>query len=95
MSYVGSKSAVAPVDNPYDMFGKLYGQMKDKESLVSVLDDVRDDLKRVSAKAQRTRQDAARAPHELVRDLEQELQNTDTDAALQHQCRSWIRASSW
>ena len=50
MCYAGANQPIAPVDNPYDMFAKLYGRMKDKESLVSVLDDVQDDLKRVSAK---------------------------------------------
>ena len=29
------------------MYGKLYGQLKDKENLQSVLDDVRGDLKKV------------------------------------------------
>jgi hypothetical protein len=84
MSYVGANQPVAPVDNPYDMFGKLYGQMKDKESLVSVLDDVRDDLKRVSAKLSARDKMLLERHMSLVRDLEQELQNTDTDAALQH-----------
>ena len=60
MSYAGANQPIAPVDDPYQMFGKLYGQMKDKDSLVSILDDVRDDLKRVSVETQRARQGAAR-----------------------------------
>ncbi|HEX8310436.1 MAG TPA: DUF1552 domain-containing protein [Chthoniobacteraceae bacterium] len=84
MSYVGANQPVAPVDNPYDMFGKLYGQMKDKESLVSVLDDVREDLQRVSAKLSARDKMLLDRHMSLVRDLEQELQNTDADAALQH-----------
>jgi hypothetical protein len=35
---------VAPIDDPYQMFAKLYGQMKDQESPASVLDDVQSDL---------------------------------------------------
>ena len=84
MSYAGANQPIAPVDNPYDMFGKLYGQMKDKESLVSVLDDVRDDLSRVSSKLSARDKMLLEQHMSLVRDLEQELQNTDADAALQH-----------
>jgi hypothetical protein len=84
MSYAGANQPIAPVDNPYDMFGKLYGQMKDKESLVSVLDDVRDDLNRVSSKLSARDKMLLDRHLSLVRDLEQELQNTDADAALQH-----------
>jgi hypothetical protein len=47
MSYAGPNKPVAPVSDPYQMYEKLYGQMKDKENLQSVLDDVRDDLKKV------------------------------------------------
>ena len=84
MSYAGANQPIAPVDNPYDMFGKLYGRMKDKESLVSVLDDVQDDLKRVSAKLSARDKVLLEQHLTLVRDLEQELQNTDKDAELQH-----------
>ena len=69
--------------------------MKDRESLISVLDDVRDDLKRVSAKLS-ARDKALLEQHvTLVRELEQELQKPDADAALGTRCRSSIRASSW
>lgn len=75
MSYAGANQPVAPIDDPYRMFGKLYGQMKDKDSLISILDDVQDDLKRVSAKLS-ARDKAMLEQHvTLVRSLEQELQN--------------------
>ena len=48
MVYAGSNKPVAPIDDPYQMLSKLYGQMKDKATLVGLLDDVRDDLKKVS-----------------------------------------------
>ena len=73
MSYAGANQPIAPVDDPYQMFGKLYGQMKDRDSLVSVLDDVRDDLTRVSSKLS-ARDKALLEQHvTLVRNLEQEL----------------------
>jgi hypothetical protein len=75
MSYAGPNQPVAPIDDPYRMFEKLYGQMKDKDSLVSILDDVRDDLKKVSAKLS-ARDKAMLEQHvTLVRGLEQELKN--------------------
>src|SRR5437868_2537873 len=47
MVYTGPNKPVAPIDNPYQMFTKLYGRAKDREVLASVLDDVKDDLKKV------------------------------------------------
>src|SRR5437867_10177022 len=47
MSYAGPNQPVAPISDPYQMYQKLYGQLQDKESLQSVLDDVRDDFKKV------------------------------------------------
>src|SRR5215210_7869548 len=84
MSYAGANQPIAPVDDPYQMFAKLYGRMKDRDSLVSVLDDVRDDLTRVSSKLS-ARDKALLEQHvTLVRSLEQELSNTETDTKLAH-----------
>src|SRR5436190_9936483 len=47
MSYAGANKPIAPISDPYQMYEKLYGQLKDKENLRSILDDVRDDLKKV------------------------------------------------
>src|SRR5579859_199298 len=49
MVYAGSNRPVAPVNDPYQMFARFYGQVKDRELLVSVLDDLTEDLKKVSA----------------------------------------------
>ena len=40
MVYAGPNKPVAPIDDPYQMFAKLYGRVKDHESLKSILDDV-------------------------------------------------------
>src|SRR5436309_10699167 len=77
MSYAGPNKPVAPISDPYQMYQKLYGQLKDKESLQSVLDDVRDDLKKVrkliSAEDRRLLEE-----HEpLVRQMEKEISGTD------------------
>jgi hypothetical protein len=84
MSYSGGNQPVAPIDNPYQMFAKLYGQMKDRDSLASVLDDVTDDLTRVSAKLS-ARDKAMLDQHvTIVRNLEKELQHNDADTKLAH-----------
>ena len=84
MSYAGANQPVAPVDNPYQLFGKLYGRMKDKDSLISVLDDVQDDFKKVAAKLS-ARDKALLDQHlTLVRTLEKELQSNDQEKALKH-----------
>src|SRR2546422_8737449 len=77
MAYAGPNKPVAPISDPYQMYQKLYGQMKDKESLQSVLDDVRDDLKKVrkliSAEDRRLLEE-----HEaLVRQMEKEISEAD------------------
>src|SRR5437868_759077 len=73
MSYGGPNKPIAPISDPYQMYRKLYGQLKDKENLRSVLDEVRDDLKKVrkmiSAEDRRLLDD-----HEsLVRQTEKEI----------------------
>jgi hypothetical protein len=49
MVYRGANEPIAPIDDPYQMFAKLYGRMKDQESVKSILDDVQDELRKVSA----------------------------------------------
>src|SRR5256885_3482553 len=73
MSYAGPNKPIAPISDPYQMYGKLYGQLKDKQNLQSVLDDVRADLKKVrkliSAEDRKLLED-----HEaLVRQMEKEV----------------------
>jgi hypothetical protein len=73
MSYAGPNQPVAPISDPYQMYQKLYGQLKDKENLESILDDVREDLKKarklISAEDRRMLNE-----HEaLVRQMEKEV----------------------
>src|SRR5215471_19136863 len=73
MSYGGPNKPIAPVSDPYQMYQKLYGQLKDKENLRGVLDEVREDLKKarklVSAEDSRLLDE-----HEaLVRQMEKEI----------------------
>jgi len=73
MSYGGPNQPIAPISDPYQMYQKLYGQMKDKENLRSVLGDVEDDLKKVR-KLISPEDRRLLAEHEtLVRQMEQEI----------------------
>ncbi|MDG2383330.1 MAG: DUF1552 domain-containing protein [Pirellulaceae bacterium] len=46
MSYAGSDQPIAPINNPSQMFQKLYGSSQELKTVASVLDLVRDDLRR-------------------------------------------------
>jgi hypothetical protein len=76
MSYTGPNKPLAPIDDPYQMFGKLYGRMKDQESLKSVLDDLQEDLKKVSAAVSADDRRLLDEHQTFVRELEQELRDT-------------------
>lgn len=84
MSYAGANQPVAPIDDPHQMLSKLYGRMKDKESLVSVLDDVYGDLKRVSTKLSARDKTLLDQHMTLVRELENDLKEADKQSHLPH-----------
>ena len=73
MVYAGSNKPIAPIDDPYQMFEKIYGQMKDRKSLASILDDVREDLKKVRTKLSREDKQLLEEHETYVRQMEQEL----------------------
>ena len=74
-TYAGANQPVAPVDSPYELFEKLYGQIKDRELLGSVLDDVQGDLKRVAARLGKEDRAMIDKHASFVRDMEVELQS--------------------
>ena len=77
MVYAGPNKPIAPIDDPYQMFAKLYGRMKDQESLKSVLDDLQDDLQARSARAVSAEDRQLLDEHAtFVREMEQELKAT-------------------
>jgi len=73
MSYSGPNKPVAPIDDPYQMFGKLYGQLKDQESLKSVLDELKDDLAKVKSQVGAQDRQLLEEHAALVRDMETEI----------------------
>lgn len=74
MVYDGPNKPIAPIDDPYQMFNKLYGQMKDQESLKSILDDVRQDLDKVASLVSAEDRQLLAEHATFVREMEQELQ---------------------
>ena len=76
MSYAGPNQPLSPIDNPYQMFSKLYGRTKDRESLKSVLDDLSADLNKVRAQVGPEDRRILEEHATLVREMEQELRAT-------------------
>ena len=82
MVYAGPNKPVAPIDDPYQMFAKLYGRLNDQESVKSVLDDIREDLARIASVLPAEDRRLLEEHTSLVRDLEKEL--TQNVAANSH-----------
>ena len=80
MSYAGPNQPVAPTDDPYQMYQKLYGQLRDRDSLLSILDEVRDDLIRVSKKISTEDRRLLEEHAGFVRQMEQEFGRVDSNA---------------
>ncbi|QDU20630.1 DUF1552 domain-containing protein [Urbifossiella limnaea] len=73
MVYTAANKPVAPIDDPYQMFNKLYGRTKDRELLGSVLDDVSADLNRVAGAVGAADRRLLDEHATFVREMEQEL----------------------
>jgi hypothetical protein len=73
MVYAGPNKPIAPIDDPYQMFSKLYGQTKDRENLRSILDPLFDDLQRVSERLSAQDRRLLDEHASFVREMEQEL----------------------
>jgi len=84
MSYAGANKPLMPIDNPYHMFAKLYGQMKDQEGLRSVLDDLQEDLATVRSLVSTEDRQLLEEQTTFVRELEQELKSGDSTAQVEH-----------
>ena len=79
MSYSGANKPITPIDDPYQMFSKLYGRMKDQESLKSILDELQGDLKKVASVVNAQDRQLLEEQTNFVRELEQELKTTSTE----------------
>jgi hypothetical protein len=64
----------APIDDPYQMFDKLYGQTKNRELLASVLDDLAADFRRIEQQIGVEDRRVLQDHLAMVREVEKELQ---------------------
>jgi len=78
MVYTGPNKPVAPIDDPYQMLSKLYGHVKDQESLKSIIDTLKDDLKTVSTKVSAADRQLLQEHATFVREMEQELSASES-----------------
>lgn len=73
LSYAGPNRPVSPIDNPYQMFDKLYGQVKDRQTVASVLDSLTDDFAKIQQHLSQEDRHLLEQHAEMVRQLEQEI----------------------
>jgi len=81
LSYAGPNQPVSPIDNPYQMFDKLYGQVKDRQTVASVLDSLSDDFAKIQQHLSQEDRHLLEQHAEMVRQLEQEIRQEQEFAA--------------
>ncbi len=80
MVYAGPNKPITPIDDPYQMFNRLYGRAKNRESMQSVLDELHEDLARVASALPAEDRRILEEHAGLVREFEKELA-ADRDTA--------------
>ena len=73
MWYAGANQPLAPIDDPRQMFDKLYGGAKERQLLGSVLDQVSEDLRRVERRLSGEDRRMLAEHMESVRQLERDI----------------------
>src|SRR4030081_1318452 len=83
MVYAAGNRPIAPIDDPYQMFARLYGRMRDQATVGSVLDDVRGDLQRVASVVSVDDRRLLEEHTTFVREMERDLRS-HRDSTTQH-----------
>lgn len=85
LSYAGPNQPVTPIDDPYRMFDKLYGQVKDRKTVASVLDRLHDDFAKVqsylSHEDRHLLDQHAQIVRQLEKDIRQEMESSESSEA--------------
>jgi hypothetical protein len=84
MCYAGPNRPVAPVDDPKLMFNKLYGGAQQRELVGSVLDLVREDLRRAERRVSQEDRRLLDEHLQSVRQLEQDIAAANAQSELLH-----------
>jgi len=79
MVYAGPNRPIAPIDDPYQMFEKLYGQLKNKEYLASILDDLTEDFAKLNQRVSAEDRDLLEQNATFVRELELEIREASKE----------------
>ncbi len=81
LCYSGPNQPVAPIADPYQMFDKLYGQVKDRDTLASVLDHLHEDFRKVETMLSVEDRRLLEQHATMIRDLEKEMKQEKELAA--------------
>ncbi len=81
-NYTGPNQPLAPLNDPYAVFEKLYGSMKDREHLGSILDEVTDDLRAAGASLTAEERSMLDKHATFVREMERDLTAAETTRLL-------------
>jgi hypothetical protein len=84
MCYAGDDKPVAPIDDPGQMFEKLYGGAADRQRIASVLDLVHDDLRRVAGRLSPEDRSLMEDHMQNVRQLERDIEAANQQSELVH-----------
>ena len=81
--YSGPNQPVTPIDDPYQMFNKLYGSAKDQKNLQSIFDPLQEDLSRLRRVVSSEDRALLEEQEVYLREIEQELRS-DRSADMGH-----------
>jgi len=84
MCYAGDNRPVAPIDDPQQMLEKIYGDGQGRERLASVLDHVRDDLRRTQSQLSPEDRVLLEQHLQQVRQLERDIEAANAQQTLTH-----------
>jgi hypothetical protein len=84
MSYFDANKPATPVNDPYQMLRKFYGQLEDQKAVGSVLDAVQEDLQAIHARVSGHDRRILEEHTTFIRELEQELRQANADGAIGH-----------
>jgi len=83
MVYAGANKPIPPVNDPYQMLNKLYGQMENRADLESVLDPLAEDFRQLEAMVGSEDRRLVREHAEFVRSIEKQLAEAGRSASEQ------------
>ncbi|MEM6257629.1 MAG: DUF1552 domain-containing protein [Planctomycetota bacterium] len=84
MCYAGPNQPVAPISDPRQMVDKLYGETEDKQSLLSIVDNVKDDLRKVAGKLSPEDRELMERHLDLISQMHAQLELADANDSRNH-----------